>query len=480
MWNVLTVSLAALGATGWCHAASAATATTEAARPNIVIMLSDDMGWGQLGFQGGTKVATPHLDRLASESASLTQFYVQATCSPTRTALLTGRYPFRTGTEERFHANDTAGMLTDERTLADALRAAGYFTAIIGKWHLGEWRKEHLPLQRGFLHQYGCYGAVIDSFKLSRGDVYDWHRNEQPLQETGYSTFLIASEFERVLDQHDVQQPFFYYVPFNAVHGPHDAPEEFLERNNGDPQLAMLECMDVAIGRILQSLEKKGVQDQTLVIFLNDNGGPRKIGNLPYRGFKKTTYEGGVRVACLWRWPERIPAGTTVDGLAHVVDFYPTLVKLAGGSLQQPLPLDGVDLWPMIAHGADSPRNEVILSVPGHEDAETGQPAIRQGDFKLVGDELFDLRRDPYEQHDIAAAHPDVVQRLKQRLQELAQQRRTPEVHQKVEPRPIVKGEAENHSPPAWLVDSPRADSQRKADRKARKRAERHKQPDAS
>src|SRR5688500_13797774 len=255
------------------------------AKPNFVVILADDMNRNLPGFNGG-RASTPHLDRLVREGVSLKQFYVHAVCSPTRAAFLTGRYPFRNGMEERSHGNDAAGMLPDERTLAQALQGAGYATAIFGKWHLGLWRKHHLPRQRGFDHQYGFYGALIDSFTRVRGNTYDWHRNEELLHEPGYSTFLIADEFARVLDRHDSAKPFFYYVPFNAVHGPHGAPPEYVAKHKGNAQLAMLECMDVAIGRMLESLEQKGVLDNTLVIFANDNGGPRRLSNAPYRGFK--------------------------------------------------------------------------------------------------------------------------------------------------------------------------------------------------
>jgi arylsulfatase A-like enzyme len=423
-------------------------------RPNIVVFLTDDMGWGQVGFQGGKQAATPNIDRLAREGARLSQFYVQSVCSPTRAALLTGRYPFRNGMEERSHASDTAGMLTDERTLAQALREAGYFTALFGKWHLGEWKKEHLPLARGFDHQYGHYSALIDSFGHRRGAVYDWHRNEQPIDEPGYSTFLIADEFARVLEQHEGSKPFFFYVPFNAVHGPHDAPPEYLERHGGDKQLAMLECMDVAVGRMLAALEKQGVLDDTLVVFFNDNGGPKRIGNAPLRGAKGTTYEGGVRVPCAIRWPGKIAAGSQVAGLVHVVDLYPTLVGLAGGSLKQPLPLDGVDVWPAIAAGRPSPRTEVVHSVPGFERSVTGPPSIRSGDFKLIGEELYDLKADPYETTDLAAKHPDKVGELQSRLAALAAERREPETHGRIPGgAPIVYGEQESAGPiPEWLA----------------------------
>lgn len=444
---------------------SAVSAATAARPPNIVIFLSDDMGWGQLGYQGGKDVATPNIDRIAREGVQLTQFYVQAVCSPTRAALMTGRYPFRNGMEERTHGNDASGMLPDERTLAQALKGAGYSTAIMGKWHLGVWSKHHLPLQRGFDHQYGFYGAVIDSFTRLRGTTYDWHRNEQPLREPGYSTFLIADEFVRVLQRHDAAKPFFYYVPFNAVHGPHRAPPDFLEKHRGNAQRAMLDCMDVAIGKMLAALESKGVLNDTLVIFMNDNGGPGRISNAPFRGSKTETYEGGVRVACAWRWPGKIPAGGAVDAMLHAVDLYPTLVGLGGGSLEQPLPLDGRDAWPAIAQGKPGPRDEVVLSVPGFADSETGTPAIRVGDFKLVGDELYNLRVDPYEKQNIAAENPDKVRTLHARLAQLATERRKPEEHVRIsEGKLLLYGEEENKAPiPDWIHEAVKAGAEEEA-----------------
>jgi arylsulfatase A-like enzyme len=188
-------------------------------RPNIVVILADDMHWHHPGFNGGP-ADTPNLDRLANEGTRLTQFYVHSVCSPTRAAFLTGRYPFRNGMEERSHGNDVAGMLTDERTLAEGLREAGYYTAIVGKWHLGNWHKHHLPMQRGFDYQYGLYGALVGYYTKCRERYYDWHRNEQTIQEDGYTTDLIGREFEKVVKAHDFDKPLFAYVPFNAVHGP--------------------------------------------------------------------------------------------------------------------------------------------------------------------------------------------------------------------------------------------------------------------
>ena len=464
--------LVALGALS----ASFASAATNARPPNVVIFLSDDMGWGQLGFTGGKDIPTPNIDRIAREGARLTQFYVQSVCSPTRAALLTGRYPFHNWMEERSHGNDTAGMLKDERTLAQALKGAGYATAIFGKWHLGLWDKRHLPMQRGFDHQFGFYGALLDSFTKLRDSTYDWHRNEQPLNQPGYSTWLIADEFADVLKRHDAAKPFFFYVAFNAVHGPHGAPPEYVQKHKGNAQHAMLECMDIAIGRMLAALEQKGVLNDTLVIYFNDNGGPGRFHNDPYRGHKGETYEGGVRVPCAMRWPGKIKAGGAVDEMLHVVDLYPTLVKLAGGSLTQPLPLDGRDAWPTITQGKPTPHEEIVLSVPGFADSETGTPAIRVGDFKLVGDELYNIRVDPSEEKDLAREMPEKVRTLKARLALLATERRTPEPHHQIASggKLALYGEAENKAGvPDWVknvVAEAESDPNSAANKKAAKK----------
>ena len=451
-------------------------------RPNIVVILADDMNWNYPGFNGGWAL-TPNLDRLVREGTSLKQFYVHAVCSPTRAAFLTGRYPFRNGMEERAHGNDTAGLLPDERTLGEAMQAAGYRTALIGKWHLGNWYHRQLPRQRGFDHHYGLYGALVSYYGKTRELTYDWHRNGATIREEGYTTDLFAAEFERVLAARDRGRPFFYYVPLNAIHGPDEAPKELLEKYRAmlakDPdglranrqefravKYAMLERMDTAIGRMLAALEQEGVRDNTLVVFFNDNGGRQE--NPPFRGGKGETYEGGVRVPCVFHWPGQVPAGRTVDGLVHAVDLYPTLLRLAGGSLEQKLSLDGADIWEAIARGAPVTRTEVVHSLPG-EDVETGEPSIRQGPWKLVGRELFQIEQDPAEKDDLAAQHPEIVRRLRARLEELVKERRTPEPHLKVPAKPLlVFGENENANPPAWL--KPYLDSLPESRRAQRKR----------
>lgn len=341
-------------------------------------------------------------------------------------------------------------MLLDERTIAEALRVAGYATWIVGKWHLGEWHRPHLPLQRGFDHHYGHYSALIDSFTHMRGPVLDWHRNGHPVIEDGYSTFLLADEATRLFERHDGSRPFFLYLPFNAVHGPHQAPDDYLQKyaplGREGPQRAQLECMDIAIGRVLGALEKKGMLDETLVMFTNDNGGIAITSNGRYRGFKSHYHEGGVRVPAALRWPGEIAPGSVIDEMLHVVDLFPTFAWLAGAETRSGLPIDGLDAWEAIAKGAPSPREEVVHSLE----------VIRVGDWKLIEEgaryynwrnqplQLFNIADDPYEETNLAADRPDKVAELRERLAHHRQFRREPEKLERIPGYPpAVYGEVE-------------------------------------
>ena len=436
----------------WALALASTTLYSQAqTRPNFVVFLSDDMGWEQVGFNGGKEVPTPSIDRIAEEGVKLTQFYVQPVCSPTRACLLTGRYAWKNGMEVRPTAESRHGMLLDEGTIAEALREVGYHTWMVGKWHLGEWQRPHLPLQRGFDHHYGHYSALIDSFTHMRGPVLDWHRNGRPVVERGYSTFLLADEAERLIERHDGRDPFFLYLPFNAVHGPHQAPEDYLAKyshlGRAGPQRAQLECMDVAVGRVIDALERKGVLNSTLVMFTNDNGGTRITSNGPYRGFKSHYHEGGVRVPAVMRWPEQIPAGSVSNELLHVVDLFPTFARLAGARTDSGLPLDGRDAWEAIAKGGPSPRDEVVHSLE----------VVRVGDWKLIEEgasyygwrdqplQLFNIRQDPYEETNLADSHQDKVAELRERLTYHRKFAREPEKLEQIPGYPpTVYGEVEN------------------------------------
>jgi arylsulfatase I/J len=434
-------------------------AAVKAPRPNIVFFLSDDMGWDQVGFNGGKEVPTPNIDRIAREGVKLTQFYVQPVCTPSRSCLMTGRYAWKTGTERRPSTASRQGMLRDERTVAEALRDAGYATWMVGKWHLGEWQSHHLPRARGFEHHYGFYGALVDSFTHTREGILDWHRNGVPVVEAGYSTFLLADEAKRLISGHDRKRPFFLYLPFNAVHGPNQAPPEYLKKyehlERTGPQRAQLECMDVAIGQVLKAIQDAGLDRETLVIFANDNGGPQRMTtNGPYRGFKSHYHEGGIRVPAAMRWPGTIPAGSSTGEMLHAVDVMPTFCRLAGARTDKGLPLDGVDAWDTIAAGRPSPRKEIVHSLQ----------VMRQGDWKLIEEgatyytweeqplQLYNIRQDPSEKTNRAKEHPEIVARLRDRLKIHSRSARQEEPPERIPNYPpAVYGEEENAKHGSWV-----------------------------
>ncbi len=411
---------------------SAQTVEDTETRPNILVFVSDDMGWGQPGFNGGTEVETPHMDRLADEGVKLTQFYVQPVCAPTRASLFTGRYAWKTGAADNPDSRMDDGLLLDERTIAEALRDSSYATWLVGKWQAGYWGSERLPLQRGFDHHYGFYDGFIDSYKHVRPwkgwhEILDWHRNGRPVVESGYSTFLLAEEASQLIERHDGSRPFFLYLAFNAPHDPFQAPPEYIAQFSHLPydletrkQRAMVKAMDDAIGQVMDALERRGVLDETLVMFLNDNGGVSEAGgNSPYRGLKRSYLEGGIRAPAVMRWPSRITAGSASDALMHVADLFPTFAGLAGADTGGGLPLDGLDVWEAIANGAESPREEVVLSLD----------VIRVGDWKLLEEDgefaksdkssplqLYNIAEDPYETMNLASSETARVAELRERL----------------------------------------------------------------
>ncbi len=440
-------------------------------RPNIVFLLADDLGSHDVSWRG-SEIKTPNLDRLATSGARLEQFYVQPVCSPTRASLMTGRYPFRYGLQlgvVRPWAQ--YGLPLEERTLPQALREAGYETAIAGKWHLGHFRPEYLPTRRGFDHQYGHYNGALDYFTHVRDGGFDWHRDDRENHDEGYSTHLIAREAVQRIRQRDRGKPLLLYVPFNAVHAPHQVPESYSDaytqfEGNRRTYAGMAAALDEAVGQIVAAVNDEGLTDKTLFVFASDNGGPQpgKItSNGPLRAGKNTVYEGGVRVCAFATWTGRIKPGTVVDSPLHMVDWYPTLLKLAGAALDQKLPLDGRDIWPVLTAGAASPHDEIVINcTPLHG-------AIRVGNWKLVinshindGEidpqvqaarlarkperlELYDLATDMREKHDLSAEHPDVVQKLRARYSELAREASPPKLKPKPErfASPRVWGEEE-------------------------------------
>ena len=456
----------------------------DAQQPNIVFMLADDMGWNEPAFHGGDELLTPHMKRLAQSGVRLNQFYVHAVCAPTRAAFLTGRYAFRTWSDWRSEdygkpsylkklgltlaINEAGeetrrlqGLDTNERTIAEALKDAGYFTSIIGKWHLGEWLPEHLPMGQGFDHQYGHYGWGIDYNNYTiphnapaRFAVYDWHRNQKPLFEQGYSTDLIANEAVRIIGQFSPEEgktkkPFFIYVPFNAIHGPLEEIPRY--RDKYEKRQAALKCLDDAIGRIVGAVQQNGLSKNTLIVFANDNGGLKPDQNAPYRGTKNTNYEGGVRVPCVFCWPEKLKPGSQNEELMHIVDLFPTFSRLANASTKQERKLDGMDMTEVIFEGKSSKREEIVFEVSG----SVRFPCIRKGNFKLVGKELYDLKADPYEKTNIAAKHPELVKSLSERVDWYGKQRPPlGKVERLMSPAlPWVYGQQENENAPNWVKE---------------------------
>lgn len=422
----------------------------DAAKSNVVFFLADDLGWADVGFHEG-EIRTPNIDKLAAAGAQLDQFYVQPVCSPTRAALMTGRYPMRHGLQVGVvRPWAQYGLPLDERTLPQALREAGYTTAICGKWHLGHFQRAYLPSQRGFDHQYGHYNGALDYFTHIRDGGFDWHRDDKVCRDEGYSTHLLAREAVRLIRAQPADKPLFLYVPFNAVHAPHQVPAKYKEPYGrfAEPRrtyAGMVAAMDEAIGQIADAIDQRGLRKNTLFVFSSDNGGPQPgkvTSNGPLRGGKATLYEGGVRVAAFATFDGRIKAGSIVREPLHMVDWYPTILKLAGASPEQKLPLDGRDAWPTIAAGQKSPHTEILINTTPN------QGAIRVGDWKLIvnggraddgeGDaqkkkkqqraqvELFNLAADPYEKHNLAEDQVTLVRELRQRYDTLARQAVSP------------------------------------------------------
>ncbi len=437
----------------------AACAGADGARPNIVFFLIDDLGYADCGFNGGKEILTPHIDQLANRGTVIESHYVQPVCSPTRAALMTGRYATRTGVYSIVRPHARWGLPLSERTLASALKDAGYETAIVGKWHLGEFDQAYVPTARGFDHQYGHYFGALDYFTHIRDQSHDWYRDGRELKEEGYSTHLLAKEACRLIGAKDKSKPLFLYVPFNGVHSPFQVPEEYLEpyqHLSGNRRIlaGMLAAVDKAIGKIVDALEQAGIRDNTLLVFSSDNGGPRPGVNTPLRDYKGTVFEGGVRAAAFANWPGQIPAMARIREPMHIIDWYPTLLKLAGASLEQSNPIDGLDVWPMLTMNAPSPHDAILcVQSPGRAAVRmgpwkllmnAGQSSIRPGEqsesqsttrkkakkkqqpaknVNSTGSSanllLFNLELDPGETRDLSAEQPSRTSLMKQRLDAL-------------------------------------------------------------
>ena len=431
--SIICCGLLALGVT-------AGVVQAQTKKPNILYIVADDLGYKDTGFSGA-EYKTPTIDKLANEGAVLQQFYVQPMCTPTRAAMMTGRYPMRYGMQSFVVLPEqTYGIPLDEKLMPQVLKEAGYTTAIIGKWHLGHADQKYWPRQRGFDYQYGALIGEVDYYTHKVHGVTDWYRDNKPLEEEGYATTLFGRDAVRYIEAQDASKPFYLYLAFNAPHTPLQAPAEYVERFKSIPDenrrtyAAMIAAMDDQIAAVMAALDRKGLRDNTLVIFHSDNGGVKSAAfagqiatkgappanNSPFKEGKGSLYEGGTRVVALANWPGRIKA-QKVDQPVHIVDMLPTLARRAGASLQGTQPLDGIDVWKTISEGAPSPRTEIVYNV------EMFRGAVRQGDWKLVWRatlpsslELFNIREDSAETKNLAAQNPEIVDRLQKRIGVLA------------------------------------------------------------
>lgn len=414
--------------------------------PNIVFILADDFGYGDLGCMGCKDISTPHIDSLARDGVKFTDFYANApVCTPTRVGFITGRWQQRCGIEFAFgymveqlrrvngewvpepdmHA---LGLPLSEVTLATKLKAAGYTTGAFGKWHLG-YADKYNPVNRGFDEYFGELLGHADYYKHTYFDgTYALRDGLEPVKLEGYFTDLVNNRAAKFIRDNQ-SKPFFLYVPHLAVHAPFqppDAPEtpmvtkESMLTGSRAIYKAMVERIDDGVGMILDELEKNGLTDNTLVVFSSDNGGERWASNLPLFHHKNTLWEGGIRVPCLMRWPAKLPKGKVTSQMAITMDLHATFLKMAGAEAQTPAnkPLDGIDLMPLLTGDAKPVDRTFYWRM---DRSIRKQKAIRHGKWKYVNDGntmdlLFDLEADISEHTNLGYQHPEVVTDLKERL----------------------------------------------------------------
>ncbi|KCZ87920.1 arylsulfatase B [Hyphomonas johnsonii] len=464
----------------------------ERAVPNIIILLADDMGWNDVGFHG-SEIRTPNLDRLAAEGVVLDRFYVQPTCSPTRSALMTGKAAFRLGVFAPLSKNNATGLPISETLLPEYLKTAGYSTALTGKWHLGARHRAYLPNQRGFDYFYGNLTGGIGYWDHVHGGGYDLQRNGVAARDSGYITDLIGHDARRVIRSRKANQPFFLYVAFNAPHLPNEAPEQAIaqygpiDRQDRRVHAAMVSELDRQVGQILDTLEDEGILDNTLIWFMSDNGGlieaPQSVRNMtdaerrahletqygvpvsqrfldfvrinqteggsdngPLKGGKGTVWEGGTRVPSVVYWKGTLAPGHRPD-MVTVQDVLPTLLSVAG--LAKPAaPIDGRDVWPLIQSGA-TPDERAYVVQARHGGLDL---ALYQYPWKLVQPStgaamLFDVEADPSESRDLAADYPDILAALQKVLTDFPRGRDVAEPFDRIMQDPDFFGGEEDRVP---------------------------------
>jgi arylsulfatase A-like enzyme len=401
-----------------------------AQRPNIVLIMTDDVGYGDLGSYGAPDIKTPNIDSLARDGVRLTDFYSNgATCTPTRAGLISGRYQQRYTLEAPLgsggRADHDRGLAPTGRSLPQLLKNNGYATALIGKWHLG-WKPEFSPIKHGFDTFFGFKSGFIDYYQHTAGGDSplgpDLFENDDAAVVPGYITDLITDRSIRFIEQ-NARQPFFIDVAYNAAHWPYQRPDQpSTARDRGrhlgplddptgtrDDYIAMLERADQGVGRILAALDKLSLRQNTIVIFTNDNGGEWLSRNAPLFHHKASVWEGGIRVPALVRWPGRIPAGKVSGQVGMTMDLTASILAATGTALPAEARLDGINLLPVLEGRAPQIERTVFWRV-------AGQQAVRSGDWKLVVDRgrqmLFNLRSDIGERTNVIGARSDIARRL--------------------------------------------------------------------
>jgi len=404
----------------------------EAARPNVVFILCDDLGFGDLEVYG-SKISTPNLNRMAAEGVRFTNWdAADPVCSPSRAALLTGRYPARVGVPKVLFPTDKDGLHLDEVTLANVLKDQGYRTMCVGKWHLGR-PEAYLPMSRGF-DEY--FGIPYSNDMTPRVLMHNTEVVEQPAKLETLTERYTGEAVKFVKSAAEQKKPFFLYMPHTFPHVPLAAGERFRGKSSQGLYGDVVEEIDWSVGEVLRAVKEAGVEGNTLVMFSSDNGpwwqgSPGKL-----RGRKNTTYEGGVREPCIARWPGRIPQGRVVETLCSMMDVFPTVTKLCGGKLPEK-PLDGLDIWPVLTGAKTAMERAPLLYFNEWE-----LQCARWGDWKLhvarfntaayvpapVGGvhnfvlphpELYNLASDPDESYDTAASHPEIVQKMLAQIEEM-------------------------------------------------------------
>lgn len=411
-----------------------------ATRPNVILIMSDDMGYADLGSYGATDIKTPNLDRLAREGVRLTDAYANGVlCSPTRAALISGRYPQRSAIETALGPEGTRGLAVTGTSLPQILKSSGYRTALIGKWHLGGTvtgaNRTGGPRAHGFDLFFGFMGSHVDYWHHNRGvNSEDLWENETKISMDGqYLTTLITDRSIRFIEESAAaRQPFFVDVAYNAPHWPYNRPDRpspspgsgahVLATAENPPTRAdyatMVEAADSGVGKILQTVERLGLASNTIVIFTNDNGGEWLSDGGPLFNRKWTVWEGGIRVPAIVKWPGRIRAGTVSDQPAITFDWSASVIAAAGAAI--PSQYEGIDVMPILEGRV--PKVERTFFWRSAPNSNRTQQAVRQGDWKLVVDAnhllLFNIRDDIGERKDMTAKRPDIVRRLRALLTE--------------------------------------------------------------